>query len=248
MTRAILFMAALLAAAPGRAGADPAPVAKDIEFLGTAAREAVESALADVPLDDGAFVILRPAGEHRGNWFIEESLIEALRSRGVSVRLGAAVLPASGDSAAAAGTAGGGPATPLGLAEASETTGADIGGAPSGPTTLEFRVLEISLQYAGGERRFFVGSRRVDREAYALLRARLLRGSTMPEALWVGTGESRLKDRIRGEQMREVAGDPSNYPCPFPVLKPRGIGRLVEPVVVTAIVSGLVYLFYTNQN
>jgi hypothetical protein len=110
---------------------------------------------------------------------------------------------------------------------------------------FEYRILDLALHYSGGQRRMLVGSRHVDRDALAAVRARLLDGATR-EILWIGSGDARTDDRISGGQMRKV--EASAYPCAAPVLTPAGLGKFVEPAVVTAIVAGLVYLFYTNQN
>jgi hypothetical protein len=254
--RSCVLSVLLLAVSTVGVASASAPVPSNIELLGRVTEQAVEQALKGAPLDGRASVVIQAADRNKGNWFIEEYLIPALRRRGITVLAGQGVppLPASADSAAgdsaAGGDAGSAPASLVGepmpvtgsIAQASHSNGSANGAALP---VLEYRILDLSLAYTGARRWMAVGAKSVDRDAAASLHARLLDGTTH-EILWVGSGDARASDRIPGDLLREVGA--SSYPCDPPRLNSRGLGRFVEPVVVTAIVTGLVYLFYTNQN
>jgi hypothetical protein len=223
-----------------------------MQLLGRAAKSAVEEALESAPLEGRPAVRIQAAEVNRGNWFVEEFFVEALRSRGLSVISGSepAAAPSAPDTAAASSSAAGqdpaagDTAQTVELGQPTEVSGSNAGSfegsfplaasqqAASVPT-LEYRIVDISMMYSGGGRKLLVGSRNIDRVMEASVHARLLGGGTRA-------------DRIPGSALRDV--EASGYPCEPPSLDAGGLGRLVEPAVVTAIVAGLVYLFYTNQN
>lgn len=251
MRRSLVWLF-LLGAVTAQAAENGAPVPTNLQLLGRATQQAVEEALEGVPLEGRPSIMIRGAEQNRGNWFIEEYLVEALQGRGVSVRAGGVAPPAVTAPADTSGGAGGqapaiGQEVPVGGAPGASAVPAALDGSRDATSipVLEYRIVDLAMRYAGGGRRLVVGSRHVDREAMASLRARLLDGATH-EILWVGSGDARESDRIRGASLRDV--EASAYPCDPPKLDSRGLGRLVEPAVVTAIVAGLVYLFYTNQN
>jgi hypothetical protein len=265
--RGPLVLVFLLAAAAGATAApagDAALPPTNMQLLGRAAKSAVEEALESAPLEGRPAVRIQAAEVNRGNWFVEEFFVEALRSRGLSVISGSepAAAPSAPDTAAASSSAAGqdpavgDTAQTVELGQPTEVSGSNAGSfegsfplaasqqAASVPT-LEYRIVDISMMYSGGGRKLLVGSRNIDRVMEASVHARLLGGGTR-EILWVGSGDARESDRIPGSALRDV--EASGYPCEPPSLDAGGFGRLVEPAVVTAIVAGLVYLFYTNQN
>jgi hypothetical protein len=108
---------------------------------------------------------------------------------------------------------------------------------------LEFRVAEFGVKYVDSHRPYVLGPRRVDRAAAVNLTCRLKDAGTQ-EVKWVGDGDAIEVDSVSGSKLRL-------YECesfPASPLVERGAMRYVEPVLVAGIVSGLVYLFYTNQN
>jgi len=265
MRRPLVLVFLLAAAcASAEAAEKAAPPLSNMQLLGRATQSAVEEALEGAPLEGRPSVRIQAANSNRGNWFLEEYLVEALRSRGLSVISGggpvaAPSVPDTGADAASGAAqdpAGGDTAQAADFGQPAEVTGPSqsiIEGTfplaasqqASSVPTLEYRIVDLSMAYSGGGRKLVVGSRTIDRVMEASVHARLLDGTTR-EILWVGSGDAREMDRIPGSALRDV--EAGGYPCDPPALGSGGLGRFVEPAVVTAIVAGLVYLFYTNQN
>ena len=110
---------------------------------------------------------------------------------------------------------------------------------------LTFRLVEFGVTYHDSWRRGFMGPRVVERLASVNLYCRLVSGG--PEnVLWVGRGKSERLDIVPKSKLDLLEG--LTYPfTPKPVLRQEPLSRLLEPVLVTSIIGGLVYLFYTNQ-
>lgn len=107
-----------------------------------------------------------------------------------------------------------------------------------------FRVVECGVSYPWVRRSWFVGPRTFGR--YASVR---LRGSRVSQPgkriASVGGSDQVSVDKFPGWAKPYLEGD--EYP--FPLEQPPGMAveRLAEPVIVAAIVGGLVYLFSQNQ-
>ncbi len=112
----------------------------------------------------------------------------------------------------------------------------------SGPV-LEFRVIECAVKYVGVHRAYFLGPKRVERAALVDLSSRLIDGETR-EVRWTGAGEGIAVDRVAKSKLPLY--ESSDFTPPS--LEEPGALRYVEPVLVGGIVTGLVYLFYTNQD
>ncbi len=109
---------------------------------------------------------------------------------------------------------------------------------------LDLRIAELEVAYTRRWRKSLFGSAMVERSARAMLSFRLMDGED-GRVLW--TDASRLEKRdvvpqkllaqledtpAAGERKRSGGG---------------GIGRIVEPIVVSGIVAGLVLLFYSSR-
>lgn len=113
----------------------------------------------------------------------------------------------------------------------------------AGAGFLRYRIVRLNVDYVTSRRKHLFGPRLVKREAQIDLFLRLSRAAG--EVIWTG-------------QIRRTGGDwipsrdlpPAEQASP-PFLSPRletdGWGRLAEPVLLTAIVGGLIYLFYSTQ-
>jgi hypothetical protein len=111
---------------------------------------------------------------------------------------------------------------------------------------LRFRVVELGVTYPSARRSLlFVGPQTITRLAGAHIRLTHLR-EPEGEVQGVGFGEAHVVDRFPGSLRPFVEGP--QYPFTRPETRPPGWSRLVEPAVVVAIVSALVYLFYANQS
>jgi pyruvate/2-oxoglutarate dehydrogenase complex dihydrolipoamide acyltransferase (E2) component len=110
---------------------------------------------------------------------------------------------------------------------------------------LRYRVLHFAISYPKNYRTSPLGSRKVQRRVSVSLVASLLRGAR-ENVVWVGDGSSERLDTVPAGKLSLLEG--TDFPFTQPVLETRGLGRLVEPALVSGIVLGLVYLFYTNQD
>ncbi|MBD3334354.1 MAG: hypothetical protein GF355_02460 [Candidatus Eisenbacteria bacterium] len=111
---------------------------------------------------------------------------------------------------------------------------------------IEYRVLNLGVVYPSSKRSLILmGSKSITRLATAHL---LLRKIREPEGIIedVRDAEDHAVDRFSSGLLPYVEGP--DYPFQPPALEPTPWRRMVEPAAVVAIVSGLVYLFYENQN
>jgi hypothetical protein len=115
----------------------------------------------------------------------------------------------------------------------------------SGPV-LEFEVVDLGLAYTDVHRRAWLGEKRVDREARARLFARLV-DQDQGAILWADQAEARATDVVRHAELGELEekGAAEYLKATMPETR---WNKLVEPVVVTGIVVGLIVLFFSNQN
>jgi hypothetical protein len=115
---------------------------------------------------------------------------------------------------------------------------------PAEGEVLVFRVIECGVSYPWTKRSWLVGPRQYGRVASVRL-----------GASWLVQPGRRLKGIAGGERVyldafpgwaRPVL---EGHAYPFAIKQPRGtsLQKIVEPVVVVGIISGLIYLFYQNQ-
>jgi hypothetical protein len=111
---------------------------------------------------------------------------------------------------------------------------------------VEYEVADLGLAYPRVHRNAFFGHKRVEREARARIFARLVdqeRGSI----LWADQAESRQSDIVEASRLPELEDkNPAEYL--EATVPPERWNKLVEPVVVTGIIAGLIILFFSNQS
>jgi hypothetical protein len=66
------------------------------------------------------------------------------------------------------------------------------------------------------------------------------------DVVWVGRGSVERVNLVPAGKLDLVAG--TNFPFNPPALESKSMSSYVEPVLVTGIVAGLIYLFYANQD
>jgi hypothetical protein len=143
--------------------------------------------------------------------------------------------------------AGGSSQTPADIAK--ETTahagaGASRTSLPEGES-LDVRVLEFGIDYSDARRVLLLGPVRFTRVGGVYLQVNHLRGPQGDLEKSVMAQRHQV-DHLSGSQKALAEG--ASFPFTPPELKSPSLGRYIEPTVVVAIVSSLVYLFYTNQN
>ncbi len=144
--------------------------------------------------------------------------------------------PADGDAAA------GGPATQPATGElpaaAAEVT------LPESGEVLMYRIVEFGVSYPWAKRSWLIGPRSYGRIASVRVRATHV---SEPGHRVADVAES---DRVSFDEFPGwVRPYLEGQGYPFPIMQPptTSVHRIIEPVLVAAIVAGLVYLFYENQ-
>lgn len=110
---------------------------------------------------------------------------------------------------------------------------------------LSYRIVEFGVTYHDSWRRGFLGPRMVERLASVDLYTRLVKGSA-ENVLWAGRGRAERLDIVPQSKLDLLEG--RTYPFTRPVLQGRPLSRLAEPILVSGIITGLVFLFYSSQN
>ncbi len=115
---------------------------------------------------------------------------------------------------------------------------------PSSGEVLTFRVVDFGVSYPWTKRSWLVGPRRYGRIASVRMRAMRLM-EPAHEVLGVAESDRIEVDEFPGWARPYVEGQ--GYPFRIPEPEKKSLKRFAEPVLVAAIVTGLVYLFYENQ-
>lgn len=110
---------------------------------------------------------------------------------------------------------------------------------------LSYQIIKMSLEYPRIGRRYWFGRKEVERAAEIGIYAQLV-DLESGDVVWVGEAKKEFKDVIRYSALDEVEDD--EYEFTKPQRKELRWSKIVEPVVVTGIVVGLVYLFFSNQS
>lgn len=110
---------------------------------------------------------------------------------------------------------------------------------------LSYQIIRLSLGYPKISRRFWIGPKRVEREAQIDLFAQLA-DARSGEIIWVGDTQKRYEDDIDYSMLEKVE-DPE-YDFTRPERDELKMSRLIEPLVVGGVVIGLVLLFFSNQS
>lgn len=111
---------------------------------------------------------------------------------------------------------------------------------------LEFEVVDLGLQYVHSYRNAWFGEKRVVREARARLFGRLVDNKAR-SIVWADQTEKRDRDELPAAALPVL--EDTNPPDYLKVsLPPQRWNKIVEPVVVTGIVVGLIFLFFSNQS
>jgi hypothetical protein len=113
------------------------------------------------------------------------------------------------------------------------------------PLILQYQNVVFDLKYVDSHRSHVVGGRRVDRRGAVRIMTTIT-DSRDGRVVWVGeaardhTDEFDYGDAVRIEQ--------GTYAFNRPVVPSQGWGKYAEPVFVTAVIVGLIYLFFSNQS
>ncbi len=133
--------------------------------------------------------------------------------------------------------------TKAGLRIASKT--ADSDQTETSEYVFSYQIITYSMKYPDIGRSFWVGAKEVERLAEVGIFAKLLDSKT-GEIVWVGEAQKKYEDRIAYSLLDRVEDPTRDFT--MPVRDEVKWGRFIEPVIVTGIVVGLVYLFFSNQD
>jgi hypothetical protein len=235
-TAAVLVLGAVPAAGQELGRAVEGSYITNLAMLSEAAESALNELFLGFSGPEGATLRVEAAQDHEANWFIENLILTRLSDAGYSAYLkeapqvGPPVPPQFRDSTA--------------TGEGDEES-AGVAKEASPDLILRYRVAEFGIRYPETHRKSPLGSRRVQRLAAVSVFANLLKGKR-EDVVWVGRGDAERMDVVPAGKLPLLEG--KTFPFSKPFLAPGGLGSLVEPALVTGIVVGLIYLFYTNQN
>ncbi len=133
--------------------------------------------------------------------------------------------------------------TEAGLRIASKVVDTDQTGTSA--YVFAYQIITYSIEYPDIGRSYWVGAKEVERLAEMGLFVKLL-DSVTGEIVWVGETQKKYEDRIAYSLLDRVEDPARDFT--MPVRDEIKWSRFVEPVIVTGIVVGLVYLFFSNQD
>ena len=114
-----------------------------------------------------------------------------------------------------------------------------------GDYEFTYQLIKLNFTYPKISRRYWFGEKRVERASEIGIFAQLIDLST-GDILWVGDVHKSYGDVIPYGMLDQVEDE--QYEFTKPVRNELRWRRLLEPIVVTGIVTGLVYLFFSNQS
>jgi hypothetical protein len=117
--------------------------------------------------------------------------------------------------------------------------------AENGMLELHFQALEFSVTYPSIFRSYLIGGKRVRRQADVTIVATLVDPSD-GAVLQVEQASREGLDQFKHGDLGDVEEGTPQFVRPE--MPSSGWGRVVEPVFVSGIVVGLIYLFFSNQS
>jgi hypothetical protein len=195
----------------------PRVPATNFQVVNLVANEAFSRALKSAAIDSGAHVVLAPAGSHPLNFVVEHAVLTELSRRGVTATVRRTVL--ADDSLSSY--------------------------SPSGDPLLEYQLATARVTYLR-----LVGwlpfSGRVKIERQSLVEGALsLRDPRSGNLLWTSNASYNLVDVFPSDRVSLVEDE--RYADLKSAVPTRNVGKVFEPVVVVAVVGGLVALFFQNR-
>jgi hypothetical protein len=110
---------------------------------------------------------------------------------------------------------------------------------------LEYQTLYFDLTYPKIYRPFLVGGKKVKRRAGVRLLAKLI-DPTDNSVIWIGEAARSHDDQFPYGRLAEV--EVGSFEFTKPARSSSSWGKVIEPVVVSGIIVGLIYLFFSNQS
>jgi hypothetical protein len=195
----------------------PRVPATNLQIVSLVANSAFSRALRSAPIDTGSHVVLAPAESHPLNFVVEHALLLELARRGVTATVRRTVLVDDSLSVYS----------------------------PVGDPLLEYQLATARVTYLR-----LVGwlpfSGRVKIERQSLVEGALtLRDPRSANVLWSSDASYNLVDAFPSDRVSLVEDE--RYADLKSAVPTRNVGKVFEPVVVVAVVAGLVALFFQNR-
>jgi hypothetical protein len=128
---------------------------------------------------------------------------------------------------------------------AAGTPDSTVVGSSRQPYRLEIRALEFAIWYPRIFRSFVIGGKRVERTANVAISATLMNLDDN-SVVWVKEVSRESHDEFSYQKLTQVENDLFTFTKPE--RKATNWSKVVEPVVVSGIIVGLIYLFFSNQS
>jgi hypothetical protein len=126
---------------------------------------------------------------------------------------------------------------------APDTSCAQPNMASAGRELLRYRLMDLNLLYPASRRKHLFGSRLVERQVRLHLLLQLNREDG--EVLWTGETKRTGGDWISVKKLEYA--EQESPPFISPQLKADGWSRFAEPTLLSVVIGGLIYLFYSTQ-
>lgn len=194
------------------------PVVTNLGLMETMCREVTEEVIATIPSRLSVrAVLLAPSGRDEPHEFLGDIFTRSLTDKGIKVYTSSPP-------------------------KVSESTSVDDP-ATTG-LTLQFQAMDFDLRYVKTYRSYLIGGKRVKRHANLRVLAKLVDPSDH-SVVWVGEATRSSDDSFSFGDIAAV--EAGLYTFNKPPRVNSNWGKFVEPVVVTGIIVGLIYLFFANQ-
>jgi hypothetical protein len=218
-----------------RVYAEDKPVPSNLELLSQMTTAIAEELYGKFGAQTNARAVrLKPFGSGDEYVFVGNVFMDVLTRHQVKT------IAAAQPGAAAVPALGSGPTT----AAAADSAGVTSNG-PAGDLVLTYQNVAFAVAYPDVYRSHLVGGKRVKRRADIRVHATLTDAAS-GEVLWVGEAARESADEFDFDDAARV--EQGVYQFARPVLPGGGWGKYAEPVFVTGIIVGLIYLFFSNQS
>lgn len=218
-----------------RVCAEDKPVPSNLDLLSQMTTEIAEELYGKFGADTHARAVrLQPFGSGDEYVFVGNVFMDVLTRHQVKT------IAATQPGAAPAPALGSAPTT----AAATDSAGVTSNGA-AGDVVLTYQNVAFAIAYPDVYRSHLVGGKRVKRRADIRVHATLTDAAS-GEVLWVGEAARESSDEFDLDDAARV--EQGVYQFARPVLPGGGWGKYAEPVFVTGIIVGLIYLFFSNQS
>jgi hypothetical protein len=110
--------------------------------------------------------------------------------------------------------------------------------------SLFYRIIDLKLDYPETHRKGFLKEKLITRRAVVNLSLRE-EDPTTGKVIWLKRGKLEKRDVVRKSAIKSLNNQ--SYPFLCPSLSGDPINKYMEPALLTAVVGGVIYLFFANR-